>query len=327
MGGGGGWFSMLSVLGESTDRVYDTGVMNLGCAHDSGVAFVSVSARRWSVTGIQSRLSSGAETSGSIYLGDERVGGALSWSTSAHHAAPRRGALSTEFIRRAMTEGNHVRFVLPRRGDDEIVVTFDLEVAFESPLQHLLEECLSSAPPKAQFRVESEGIYAGGLWAHYLGGGNTAWLSVVTVLGDRSGWSNGTGVLELRCNHSRGNGEASARVYATLSEAPPTIHWASSRVSLRRGDEVPGSFYLGDEQVRGALSWSTRSAHFEDYADYAWPGPRVGADAEFMRRAMTVGDRVDFVLPTLGEDEITVTFDLGVAFESPVQHLLEDCLD
>lgn len=162
---------------------------------------------------------------------------------------------------------------------------------------------------RAQFGVESSGTFGSdGLWFHFAG--DNGWSTGLAL----TGWSGDSlydeGSLIAACHHDSSTLIAfvGVRVSSTGTEA-----------LLRTSKDSFGAFFQNDEVLRGeSFYWPTQS----DSAR------AIGAKAvDFVRFVMSgAADSVGFLLSRWGDD-IFVSFDLTGMFETPVQHLLERCLD
>lgn len=137
-----GWTTLVSVEGSTTDFYYSTGRLDLGCVHGEETMAVFVKAQRSGRrSDEEATLNRSVDTVGAFYDAAVRVGEPFWWSTSAQNAGE-VGRLAAEFIRTASrSDASTVAFLLPRWGED-IVARFDLADVFETPVQHLLEQCL-----------------------------------------------------------------------------------------------------------------------------------------------------------------------------------------
>ena len=167
----------------------------------------------------------------------------------------------------------------------------------------------STDTDRAQFGVEAEGTYALGDWEHTWTDWGGGWRTVVVVEGYSDHRLYDTGVLGLACVHD--NDELITTLYARSAR--------HSLATLKTSEDTIGGFFDGGELLED------ETFRFSTSSDYS----RIfGAPAVDFARVAKSGsaDTVGFLLPRWGED-IYVRFDLAGLFDTPVQHLLERCLD
>ena len=169
-------------------------------------------------------------------------------------------------------------------------------------------------PERVRFGVEADGTFASGFWSHSLGD-DGRWGTTVFVEAGRSfDPYYKTGLLFLSCQHDSELGAVAAVAAHRDILGPQAI---GPQAVLKRSSDTGGAF--GQSGDLGEFFWWPTLDKFA-----AVSGVRA---AEFLRAAMTeASQRVVFLLPRWGED-IFLRFDLAGVFGTPVQHLLERCLE
>ncbi len=162
---------------------------------------------------------------------------------------------------------------------------------------------------RARYGVESSGAFGSvGTWFHIAG--DDGWSSALAL----DGYSNDSlydeGRLVVACFHDTNR----IGTYVSARDS-----WTGNEALLRTSEDSYGGFFQDDVLLEDeAFYWPT----WFDYAGVA--GTKA---VDFVRFAMSgAADEVRFLLSRWGED-IVVSFDLAGMFETPVQHLLELCLD
>lgn len=161
---------------------------------------------------------------------------------------------------------------------------------------------------RVTYGVEAEGEWEHGGWIHnvtYLGNLSTS----VHVEGVSDDWLYDKGYLNLRCDH--GTGDFIVSVFASRPAS-------GSVATLRNSRDAYAGLFDGDDLLEDS------SLQLRTSGNVARASGKLAVD--FGRTAEARATKIAVILPRWSGD-IYVQFSLNGMFGTPVQHLLERCLD
>ena len=169
----------------------------------------------------------------------------------------------------------------------------------------------TSPRPEDQHHAEFDeneqfGVETSGLWYHK--SLDVGWATAVAVYGSTNNSYYDTGQLLLACSHETNTLIVSVSVRRSRT---------GTDISLDRSDDAFVAFWNDGVLLDDTFWWPTSSNYSAETGERA---------AEFMWIARTEATKAGFILPRWS-GKIIVAFDLAGVFSTPVQHLLEQCVD